>query len=197
MENQTKQQTILEYDLPIKINLGDVFYSIEQIGQQYFYEPCKVCEGKGKLTVNGVTFRCPCCNEYRSPFSIYQYKVTRWRVYEITQETGNGYWKADTRRNLIVKLYTTTGRGYGNANCRKLTEFCFKNCLNLDFEKVLKEVQSYYDRLDECIFDNYSLACKVADKLNAYEVAKVEQHNKESGTQYPIPIKPKYDPKSN
>ena len=189
-------QTIIDYDLPIKINLGDVFYSIEEIDKQHYYEPCKVCNGTGKLTVNNVTFNCPCCRDYRSPFSICRYKVTRWRVYELTQEIGTGYWKKSCDKNLIIKLYTKTNRGYGNTYSNKLTEWNFKKCRNCEFEEILKIKQSSYVRLNDYIFDCYSLACQVADKLNEYEEQKVIQHNKEFGTNYALPDKPKYDPKS-
>lgn len=190
-------QTIIDYDLPIKIDLGDVFYSIEEVGKQHYYEPCKVCEGKSKLTVNDVTFDCPCCKEYRSPFSICRFKVTRWRVYEIAQEISAGYWKKGDTKNLIIKLYTTTNRGYGNNRTKILNEFNFKNNRNAEFEEIQAAVDSYYRVLDHYIFNCYSIACQVADKLNAFEEQKVEQHNKEFGTNYALPDKPKYDPKSN
>lgn len=195
--NQIKQQTILEYDIPRAINLGDVFYTIEETGNQFYYEPCKVCGGTESLTVNGVTFRCPCCTDYRSPFSICRYKVVRWRVYKISQSISNGYWQAGKNKHLTIRLYTTTGRGYGNNRIKELTEYAFKNNRNLEPEQMLEEIKTPYGREDDCVYDCYSLACRVADALNAFEEEKVKQHNKEFGTAYEIPDKPKYDPKSN
>lgn len=190
-------QTIIEYDLPIKINLGDVFYSIEEVGKQHYYEPCKVCEGKGKLTVNDVTFDCPCCRDYRSPFSICRFKVTRWRVCKLSQEIGTYHWKKSDTKSLKIKLYTTSNREYGNARTKELGEYNFKRNRNTVFETMQETVESSYSYLDHYIYDCYSLACEVADKLNAFEEQKVEQHNKEFGTNYELPDTPKYDPKSN
>ena len=195
--NQTQQQTIIEYNLPRKINLGDVIYTIEETDKKYYYEPCKVCEGKGNLTVNGVTFSCPCCRDYRSPFSIARYKVTRWRVYEIAQMVSTGYWKASDNKTLIVKVYTTTSRGYGNTKDKRLTEYNFKHNRNADADRLIEASKSQYKQLGDFIFDCYSLACEVADKLNEFEEQKVIEHNKANNTNYELPPKPEYDPKSN
>lgn len=80
---------------------------------------------------------------------------------------------------------------------KKFDTNTFANCRNLDFEKILEVDNSYYGRIDNCVYDCYSLACQVADKLNAYEEQKVKEHNKKFGTNYELPDKPKYDPKSN
>ena len=61
--NQTNE-LVLKHHIPIKIDLGDVFYTIEQTDTHFYREPCKVCEGKGKLTVNNIAFDCPCCSFY-------------------------------------------------------------------------------------------------------------------------------------
>lgn len=195
--NQTIQQTIIEYNLPRKINLGDVIYTIEETDKKYYYEPCKVCEGKGKLTVNGITFSCPCCRDYRSPFSIARYKVTRWRVYEIAQMVSTGYWKASDNKTLIIKVYTTTSRGYGNTKDKRLTEYNFKHSRNVDADRLIEASKSQYQKIDDFIFDCYGIACEAADKLNEFEEKKVIQHNKENGTNYELPPKPKYDARSN
>lgn len=85
----------------------------------------------------------------------------------------------------------------GSHNHKKFDTNTFANCRNLDFEKILEVDNSYYGRIDNCVYDCYSLACQVADKLNAYEEQKVKEHNKKFGTNYELPDKPKYDPKSN
>lgn len=192
------QQTIIDYDLPIKINLGDVFYTIEKENSKYYYEPCQVCGGTRKLTVNGITFDCPCCNKSRVTLSISQYKVTRWRVYSITQYVSdNGYWKEGSNKHEKFLLYTTYSRGYGNTKSKELSTYDFKRSRNLDFEEMLKINDSYYGDIGKCVYDCYSLACQVADKLNDFEKQKVEEHNKKFGTNYELPDKPKYDQKSN
>ena len=190
-------QTIIKYNISRQINLGDVFYTIEDTDKKFYYEPCKVCEGKGQLTINDITFTCPCCREYRSPFSIARYKVTRWRVYEISQSLSNGYWQKGSVEPINVHLYTTTSRGYGNIKRLKLTEHNFKMFRNVEADEIIKIADSRYGRLDEYVFDCYSHACNVADELNKYEEQKVIQHNKENGTNYELPPKPKYDARSN
>lgn len=192
------QQTIIEYNLPIKINLGDVFYTIEKLNSKHYYEPCQVCGDTRKVTVNGITFDCPCCDKNRVSLSISRYKVTRWRVYSIAQlVSDNGYWKAGSNKREEFLLYTTCERGWGHTTTKKFDTNTFANCRNLDFEKILEVDNSYYGRIDNCVYDCYSLACQVADKLNAYEEQKVKEHNKKFGTNYELPDKPKYDPKSN
>lgn len=190
-------QTIIEYNLPIKINLGDVFYTIEKENSKHYYEPCQVCGGTKSLTVKGITFKCPCCDKNSVALTISQYKVTRWRVYSITQKVSYGYWKASDNKSEEFLLYTTNSRCYGNTSTKRLSTYNFAKSRNLDFEKMLEINNSEYSRIDNCVYDCYSLACQVANKLNAFEKQKVEQHNKEFGTDYVLPDKPKYDPKSN
>lgn len=191
-------QTIIDYDLPIKINLGDVFYTIEKLNSKYYYEPCKVCGGAKKLTINGITFDCPCCDKNSVALSISRYKVTRWRVYSIAQYVSdNGYWKAGSNKHEEFLLYTTYERGYGNTKLKKLSTYDFKKNRNLDFEEIFINNNDAYFDIGKCVYDCYSLACQVADKLNTFEELKVEQHNKDFGTNYTLPEKPKYDPKSN
>ena len=94
-------------------------------------------------------------------------------------------------------MYTTYSRGYGNTSTKRLTTYNFARSRNLDFEKMVEINNSNYSRINDCVYDCYSLACEVADKLNDFEKQKVEEHNKKFGTNYEIPAKPKYDPKSN
>ncbi|MCX4313857.1 MAG: hypothetical protein OSJ83_08415, partial [Clostridia bacterium] len=63
MNNQTtttQQTATIRYAAPRPVNIGDVFYRVERGEAQHFREPCRVCGDKRKLTVNGVTFNCPC-----------------------------------------------------------------------------------------------------------------------------------------
>lgn len=109
----------------------------------------------------------------RVALTISQFKVTRWRVYSIAQiVSDNGYWKAGTNKHEEFLLYTTHERGWGHTNLKKFTTGIFANRRNLDFDEILKVNNSYYDRVGECVYDCYSLACQVADKLNAYERQK-------------------------
>lgn len=195
--NQIEQTTMIKYKLPFAINLGDVFYSIEKIGTRYYYEPCQVCGDTKKLTINNITFDCPCCDKNRVSIAIGRYKVCRWRVYSITQfVSDNGYWKMGTNKNEEFLLYTTYERGYGNIKHMKLNTRDFKNYYNLNFEQILKINNSQYEHIEQCIYDNYSLVCQLANKLNEYEEQKVAEHNNKFGTNYELPPKPKYDPKS-
>lgn len=195
--NQKINELILKHYIPIKIDLGDVFYTIEETDKKFYYEPCKVCEGKGKLTVNNITFDCPCCDKYRSPFSVARYKVTKWRVFMVSQSLSNGYWKKGSLNELQIYLYTMYDRGYNRHREIKLNEYNFINCRNVEVEDLYKVIQSPYGRLSNYVFDCYSHACNVADELNKNEEQKVIQHNKEYGTNYELPPIPKYDTRSN
>ena len=195
-------QTIINYDLPRKIEIGNVFYTIEETCNSRYYEKCKICDDKGTVTLKGITFKCPYCDSYEyrreSVFSIKRYKVTRWRIFSISQICTTDYWKVPTERNLEIGLYTKKDRCCGNRRTQKTNFYKLKNYLNLPFEKFEEVRNGFYNReIDYFIYDDYKLVCLVADKLNEVEEEKVVRHNQEFGTTYELPPKPKYDPKSN
>ena len=75
-DNQTKQQTAtVVYNAPRPVNIGDVFYMIAQGETKQFYEPCKACNDTHSVTVNGVTFGCPCCNKGAQAIFVQQHSV--------------------------------------------------------------------------------------------------------------------------
>lgn len=191
--NNKQQQTTIYYEAPRPVNLGDVFYTIREGDWQTFHEPCKVCNGKRELTVNGVTFRCPCCNNQKETIRICKYVVRRFRVNAIEQRAGASDWKADDTRRVSFELYHKSGRGYRG------DEYYLKEISDRDFSRYLNypyneenTVGSYLN----AIYDDYDLAVSVADKLTEKELERLAAYNAEYGTDHAPTFKSEHNPKS-
>lgn len=195
--NQTNQTAVINYTAPRPINFGDVFYRIERAETLYFYEPCKVCGDKRTLTINGVTFACPCCNHGKQATSINRYVVRRYRVYAINDEVCINNWKASTQHTVRFKLYRKYGHGNGwwgdnNGGSADINAREFARLLNAPYS------ESIYG-LDSTFYDKYELAVQVAEQMNVAELKKLDDFNKENGTKYVAEFKNGItnDPKSN
>lgn len=197
MTEKTNQQAAINYTAPRPVNIGDVFYRIECGETLNFYEPCKVCGDKRTLTINGVTFNCPCCNHGKQATSIDRYVVRRYRVYAINDEVCSSDWKASNQHTVRFKLYRKCGRGNGwwgdnNGGNAEIVDGDFARLLNAPYS------ESMYGR-DRTFYDDYKLAAQVADQMNAAELKKLDDFNKENGTEYVAEFKNGItnDPKSN
>lgn len=190
--NQT-QSAVFNYTAPRAVRIGDVFYRIESGESVYFREPCKVCDGTGQLTVRGVTFKCPCCDTQKEVISIHKYVVRRYRVYKITQEAGTSEWKPCDYKDVTFSLYRKVGHGfcvYGGGGHIEFSDRKFAQNYNLPLNGDIA-------RGERGIYDDYNLAVKIADQMNALELKRLAEYNKEYGTAHEAMFKAKNDPKSN
>lgn len=180
---QPNQTTAITYAAPRPVNIGDVFYLIEGGQGKTYNAPCRVCGGAGKLTVNGVTFKCPQCDEETAVLYVRPYVVRRYRVYGISAEAGTDTWKPSDSRTIKVNLYKKTDRTY--YGCTVTTKYIE------DFEKL-------NEKRPEAIYDDYKAAVAYADELTAKEIAKVAEYNAEHGTNYEPPVfEDEHDQKDN
>lgn len=190
--NQT-QSAVFNYTAPRAVRMGDVFYRVESGESVYFREPCKVCDGTGQLTVKGVTFKCPCCDAQKEVISIHKYVVRRYRVYKIAQEAGTSEWKPCDFKDITFSLYRKVGHGfcvYGGGGHIEFTDRKFAQNYNLPLNGNMA-------RGERGIYDDYNLAVRVAEQMNALELKRLAEYNKEYGTAHEAVFKAKNDPKSN
>lgn len=192
-DNQTKQQTAtIYYNAPRPVEIGNVFYRIECGKRLYFREPCRVCGGKRELTINGVTFRCPCCDNENTTINVAPYLVRRYRVNEI-RETANDYdWKLGDRY-VWYRLYRKIGHGHytygeeGGSFEMRADEFSRK--YNAPYEGG--EPQASFG-----IYDDYKLAVSIAEKMTAYEINQLQEYNAKFGSEHEAVFTQAHDPKS-
>lgn len=183
------QQTIINYTAPRHINIGDVFYMIEQGDTKQFYEPCKVCNDTREVTVNGVTFKCPCCNRGKQAIFVQQHIVHRYRVHRISDEVESREWKAGENHTVKFGLYRKVGNGWGEHNSTELWATDFTKRLNAPCGN--DTVNGYG------IYDDYKLAVSVAERMNEIELEQLKAYNAEHGTNYEVNFTKTHDKKSN
>lgn len=198
--NQTKphapQQTAtINYVAPRAVNIGDVFYRIERGKTLYFREPCRVCGDKRQLTINGVTFRCPCCDMEKTTIDVAPFVVRRYRVNVIKEEALDHEWKLGDRF-LHFRFYRKVGHGY--------CDFFDCNERGGSFELRSDEFNRRYNapfdgtaRADFGIYDNYKLAIQIAEQMTACELARLQEYNEKFGTFHEAAFVIEHDPKSN
>lgn len=179
---------IIEFKSEKPIQLGDVLYSVEEILPQYFYGTCEVCEGKGDITYNGYTFRCPKCSGNGGStlvLKVSTYNVYRYRVAKISEKLAMFDFSSAKGfdRQVRIELFRPVPRGDYFAN-----------------NKIMKLLSTYGKGLntleiDKNIYFNYKAAAAEADRLNAEQEAIVKKYNEDFGTDF-VFKKPKYDLKS-
>lgn len=200
MNNQTTplfeplQTATITYTAPRPVNIGDVFYRVERGEAQHFHTPCRVCGDKRNLTINGVTFRCPCCDMEKTAISVAPYVVRRYRVNVIKEEALDHEWKMG-ESYVHFRFYRKVGRGYAsgywsrNGGSFERRSDDFERCYNAP----------YNEKLETCdgIYDDYKLALKVAEQYTARELQRLQEYNEKFGTTYVAEFKDEHDPKSN
>lgn len=192
--------TIICYNAPRSINIGDVFYMIVRGKTKTFHEPCKVCEGTRKLTINGVTFDCPCCGKTNETITVAPYVVRRMRVYTVSVRTLKDKWEPSDYRRVEVGLYHKEGRGYTgyggyfDNNFTKQLDICSFTELNptMPDDATVK----YSSFIDHAIYDNYKKAVEAADDLTAHVIKTLSNYNIEHGTDYKAEFEEMHDKKS-
>lgn len=193
-DNQTptpQHTTTITYTAPRAVNIGDVFYRVERGTPQYFHEPCRVCGDKRELTINGVTFKCPCCNMEKTTINIAPYIVRRYRVNVIKEEALDHEWKTGDRY-VHFELYRKVGHGYnpynGGGSFRiRADEFAYR--YNAPYDETQDE--------NNGIYDNYKLAVSIAEQMTARELRRLQEYNEKFGSIHVADFKVEHDPKSN
>ena len=184
----------IQYAAPRDFNIGDVFYRVERASECCtFREPCKVCGGKKKITMSGVTFDCPCCNYQKEAITVHKYVVRRYRVCSIKDEVSTSEWKPSTTHTIKIELYRKVGHGYTSPYSG-----CGGSWLIYPKNTILNpvDITSSYD-LDNAAFDDYKIAVSVADKLSEKELDRLRAYNAEYGSAHVATFKTDHDPKSN
>lgn len=196
-ENNQTQTATIYYDSPRPVHIGDVFYRVEHGEGTYLKAPCRVCEGKREITVNGITFKCPMCDSETAVLNVSKYVVRRYRVYGIYDEVSTYEWKPSTVHRVKFKMYRKVGRVYvgwfgSDGGSLELSDDDIERKLNKTYDPSLSASSQ-----TDAIFDDYKLACKFADAANAAELQRVADYNAEHGTEHVVTFKVENDPKSN
>lgn len=192
--NCPQQKAVVQYHAPREVNIGDVFYKIEAVDRQSFREPCLVCKGEKMLTVNGVTFRCPCCGDARETIRICGFVVRRYRVFKIIDEVGSEEWKPSANHLVNFGLYRKVGHGYQFADRSASSFNSYDLCRWLNLSEG-DEICA--GNVDKYIFDDYQLAVKAAGLLTAAEVQKLKDYNDTHGSSHAPVFKTENDKKSS
>ena len=175
-----------------KLNIGDVVYKVEVAETQYFRPKCRVCGGKKEVTVNGVTFKCPACNNEETVVKVSNYTVVRFRVYSIIQEVGHLDWKPDTNVQIKYGIYTKHGKGHSYSNSSR-TETISEGLFSVMFNKP--DVSEYLR--DKAVFSDYNMAVAFADSLTQKSLNNLKAFNEAHGTDFvPQEFEFKHDKKS-
>lgn len=188
--HETQQQTAtIHYAAPRAVNIGNVFYRVERGESVHFREPCRVCGDKRKLTVNGVTFCCPCCNTEKTTISVARYFVRRYRV---SEKALDDYWKLGDRY-VHFRFYRKVGGGYG----------CWRDnggVFEMRADEFARAYNAPYDETrDSCngIYDDYKTALSIAEQMTARELKHLQEYNEKFGSAHVAEFKGEHDPKSN
>jgi hypothetical protein len=183
------QKTIIFYHAQRQFDIGNVLYRIRSQERQVFRVSCRVCGGKEQITVNGVTFKCPCCDKEKEAISINKYIVQRYRVHSIEDEVPSLDWNASTDHEVKVKAYRKIGRYDKNNDVWEIyPEYTEVNPADIPYAQ-------YDSELNRTVFDDYKIAVSVADRLSEREQARLQTYNNEHGTEYIATFNTKHDPK--
>lgn len=193
MENKIIQTAEIKYVSPRPVNIGDVFYRIERGDCEILRSPCRVCLGTGEVTVNGITFKCPKCNEEQTVLRVSQWVVRKYRVNHISDTVSDTEWKASNLHRIIFKAYRKVGHGISYSNNHSTCTITEDN-LKKYFNVPLDEVKEPYT--DKYLYDDYKLAVLAADYLTAQELQKVADYNAQHGTSHEVHFKADHDKKS-
>ena len=188
-----KQTATITYDAPRAVNIGDVFYRVERGNSVHFREPCRVCGDKRELTVNGVTFKCPCCNSENTAISVAPYFVRRYRVNEIKENALDRDWKLGDRY-VYFHFYRKVGHGFVSGYWGNGGEFEMRTD---DFARAYNA--PYDETCDSCVgvYDDYKTALSIAEQMTARELKHLQEYNEKFGSAHIAEFKGEHDPKSN
>ncbi|MBQ4443788.1 MAG: hypothetical protein II896_03905 [Clostridia bacterium] len=181
-------QTTINYEAPRPIKIGDVFYRLQEVDTVNLQAKCKMCDGTHQITINGITERCPHCQQPGAMISrVHRVVVRRYRVYGFRDRVEADEWKPSTYHTVTVELYRKVGKGYYYGNHDGRDE-------NIDFLNRLNVEQP--ERTDHTWYDDYAKAVAAAEFLTSLEQAKLDAFNAEHGTDYQLTATAAHDPKS-
>ena len=190
MSKKPNQTLTIHYQADVPLKLDDVLYIVEipeyGRGSKTFTRTCRVCGGKQELTINGVTFRCPCCENEQKALTVHKYIVRRYRVYKVEVSKSTETWKPSDYITVKFSIYKKHGRGNYSTTVRALPYGGINPAEPL--------------RHDDPVFTNYALAVAAANAYNERERARLADYNQLHGTQYEMPAEfadIKNDDKSN
>lgn len=189
-----QQNLTITYKSPREIKIGDVFYKLKRTDFQHFREPCRVCGDKRDLTINGVTFKCPCCGSAEEIIKICGYIVQRYRVYKIADEVRNDEWKPSHQHRIQFGIYRKMGHGY---MCASHSESSFGEYDLEHFFNVSEADKISPYNAEQYLFDDYALAVKMAQILTDAQVQKLEEYNAVHGSNYKAVFTEEHDRKSS
>ncbi len=176
-ETKPNQTLTIHYQNDVPLNLDDVLYIVEIAdtgnSSKTFYQTCRVCGGKRELTINGVSFACPCCNAEQKAITVHKYIVRRYRVYKVEVAKSTETWKPANYTSVKFSIYKKSGRGYWSTTARELPYGGINPAEPL--------------RHDNPVFTDYALALAAAKAFNERELARLADYNEMHGTQYEIP----------
>lgn len=177
MSNKPNQTLTIHYQNDVPLKLDDVLYIVENSdagnSSKTFYQTCRVCGGKRELTINGITFRCPCCEREQEAITVHKYIVRRYRVYKVEVSKSTDTWKPADSQRVEFSLYKKCGRGYFSTTTRKLPYGEINPAEPL--------------RRNDPVFTDYALAVAAAKAYNERETARLADYNELHGTHYEMP----------
>lgn len=178
----------------IEVKIGDVLYRVERTKSEIYFRTCRVCEGKREITVNGITFKCPMCQQEGEVLRVNGFFVRRYRVFSKEYFINSSDWKYDGKEPYVrYEIYHKSGLGYaGDHSTHKVSDRMFTdgceyfNCPDPNEHNV-----------GSCLYSDYKLAVAVAERLTNEQIEKVRAYNVENGTDYALPVfKIEHDKKS-
>ena len=128
-----------------------------------------MCNDTHSVTVNGVTFGCPCCNRGAQAIFVQQHVVHRYRVYRVSDEVESNEWKAGENHNVKFGVYRKVGLGWGDNRHTELWARDFQERLNAPCGD--RPINEYG------IYDDYKLAVSVAERMNEIELEQLKAYN--------------------
>lgn len=177
MSNKPNQTLTINYQADVPLKLDDVLYIVETPdsgGSKTFTQTCRVCGGKRELTINGVTFRCPCCDHEQKVLVVHKYIVRRYRVYKVEVSKSTETWKPSNYINVKFEIYKKSGRRY-----------CSTTARSLRYGDINPAEPLHHNAP---VFTDYALAVAAAKAYNKREAARLADYNQLHGTQYEMPV---------
>ncbi len=171
-----EHQTTIEYNGDKKFSVGDAMYKVVADDSKAYNSVCRVCHGERILTVNGVTFQCPCCENEETAVIINHFSVSEYFVTQVAEKMQ----VAVNNDTIPQTVYDTNNIVISVQLSAKDGSFSFSENITFDKETgFINGTDNWFDRKE---------AAEEAMRLsNASEINKLLIYNKEHGTDFPVP----------
>lgn len=164
--------SVIKYNGTRSFSLGDILYRAEAVNEKVFRSVCRVCEGKKTLTVNGITFACPCCSTEDEITSVTTYGVKKYIVCGISENSNVSF----EREELFLNETRTI--------CVSLC--CADNyvtfCEGISFDSS----QGFNNDGEILWYESKEKAEEAVQKLNEQEKEKLNLYNLKHGTKFNV-----------